>query len=207
IQSPSWYMESLGSGCYAGQYLLQEGVDTLIASITDSCGYVTNGTQCRFCALSHNSKKNVKESPASRKNHIKDALRLALQDVKKYASVNLTGGNTFTPDHGALGYIEFIEAIRNVSDIPICIEMSPPDNIIYLKKLHDAGASAVMMNIEMLDSHSVMFWGKDVEETKKYLETLKKIFETISDNKYVITVLGHIFSNKVTHFELKKIEK
>ena len=65
----------------------------------------------------------------------------------------------------------------------------------------------VMMNIEMLDSHSVMFWGKDVEETKKYLETLKKIFETISDNKYVITVLGHIFSNKVTHFELKKIEK
>ena len=65
----------------------------------------------------------------------------------------------------------------------------------------------VMMNIKILDSHSVMFWGENVEETKKYLETLKKIFETISDNKYVINVLGHIFSNKVTHFELKKIEK
>ena len=171
IQSPSWYMESLGSGCYAGQYLLQEGVDTLIASITDSCGYVTNGTQCRFCAISHNSKNNVKESPASRKNHIKDALRLALQDVKKYASVNLTGGNTFTPDHGALGYIEFIEAIRNVSDIPICIEMSPPDNIIYLKKLHDAGASAVMMNIEMWneDDRKYIMPGKSVIQKADYM--------------------------------------
>lgn len=173
IQSPSWYMEEIGSGCYAGQYLLQEGKDTLIASITDSCGYVTNGTQCRFCAISHNSKNNVKESSANRKNHIKEALRIALQDNKKYASVNLTGGNTFTQDRGALGYVEFIKAIRNVSDIPICIEMSPPENSSFLEILQAAGASAVMMNIEMWNEteRKQVMPGKSAIQKSEYIRS------------------------------------
>lgn len=64
----------------------------------------------------------------------------------------------------------------------------------------------VMIFIKMLERIPLMFWGPE-EEQRKHMETMKKIFETVSDNKYSITVLGGMIGSNDTYFELKKIEK
>lgn len=175
IASPPWYMDDIGNGCYAGQYVLREGLHTLICSISDSCGYAAKGNQCHFCAIAHHSVHNVREDQQSRIKHIKKALSTALQSFEEVKSINLTGGNTMTADRGASRYIEYIQAIRKESAIPICIELSPPGNLSSLHKLKDAGADAVMMNVEIWDkkSRKTLMPGKSIISRENYVTAWK----------------------------------
>ena len=171
IMSPPWYMDDVGDGCCAGQYVLREGLNTLICSISDSCGYAAKGTQCHFCAIAHHSEHNVREGRQSRIKHIKKSLSAALQSSEEVGSINLTGGNTITVDRGASRYIEYIQAIRKKSAIPICIELSPPGNLSSLQQLKDTGADAVMMNVEIWDKkyRKAVMPGKSIISREEYV--------------------------------------
>lgn len=66
VQSPQWYLDMISNGNHVGQYILREGADTLICSITKSCGYVYHNQQCRFCAISANSTHNTSKNEDER---------------------------------------------------------------------------------------------------------------------------------------------
>lgn len=172
IKPPTWYMEDVGDGCFAGQYVLREGLDTLICSISDSCGYAFTGTQCRFCAIAHHSGHNVCEKPSQRAAHIERALFSALHSDNEIQSINLTGGNTTANDRGASRYVEYINSIRKESTIPICIELSPPGNLSSLSELKDAGANAVMMNVEIWnhERRKAIMPGKSTIRREEYIK-------------------------------------
>ncbi|GHU48883.1 hypothetical protein FACS1894127_0540 [Clostridia bacterium] len=153
IDTPEWYMESVGLEKHAGDYLLQEGTSTLIASITDSCIYANSNRPCAFCGIGKDC--NVHAYSDEREQQIFKSLDFAFANgIERYGSVNLTGGNSDNPHYrGIENYIPFIRYIRNKGDIPICLEVSPPQELEILKQCVDIGVNAFMMNIEIWDEN------------------------------------------------------
>lgn len=176
LDAPSWYKKKVTEEYYAGQYLLREGVNTLICSISNSCGYVAKNAQCRFCAIGKNTSNNINELDQERKRNIIKALSIAVKDAQKIEkSINLTGGNTFSDDRGASRYIDFVKSIRSETSIPICIEMSPPKGDTLLIALKEVGADGVMMNIEVWDESLRQMYmpGKALIQRSEYIQSWK----------------------------------
>ncbi len=175
VQTPTWYKQKVNSKRSAAQYVLREGESTLICSITDSCGYVSKNVQCRFCAIGENA-CHPNEPSEERKENILQAIKFALNDRQEdETSINLTGGNSFAADRGASRYEEYIRDIRKISNIPVCIELSPPDSDDSLKMLKDCGCNAVMMNIEVWDKkiREIIMPGKSKIERDRYVSAWK----------------------------------
>jgi biotin synthase-like enzyme len=63
--------------------------------------------------------------------------------------LNLSGGTYKNPDFMTDYYIDFVKKIREFSSCDITIELAPPRELSKLKELHEAGCSAVIMNIEI----------------------------------------------------------
>ena len=168
LNAPSWYKKKVAVKHYAGQYLLREGVNTLICSISNSCGYVAKNVQCRFCAIGKNTFNNISESDQERKYNIIKALSIAVNDEQ-------TGGNTFSDDRGASKYIDFVKSIRSETSIPICIEMSPPKGDSSLIALKEVGVNGVMMNIEVWDESLRQMYmpGKALIQRSEYIHSWK----------------------------------
>lgn len=168
IKSPLWYAKDLG-GRKAGEYLLQEGTSTLIASITENCLYANQGLPCAFCAINPNKTEDITLRQTNLLNSIEVALKQPNEKI--YQSINLTGGNSEGKDRGIDDYKPYIKFIRTHSNIPICLELSPPSNLDKFKEFVDMGVNAFMMNIEIWD------------------EKLRKLFmpakSTIIKNQYI----------------------
>lgn len=172
IDTPKWYYEKLEKGNHVGQYVLREGEHTLISSITNSCGYIYNNLQCRFCAIGANS-SNIDESEGVRFNNVLEAILIAIKYYpNSFRSINLTGGNTLSSDRGLSKYLDIVKSIRDVSDIPICIECSPPEDNDSLLKLKKAGANAIMMNVEIWDMklRKLFMPGKAIIPVSRYID-------------------------------------
>jgi len=202
IQTPVWYTRIVDEAYYAGQFLLREGVSTLICSITDSCGYVAKKMQCKFCAIGNNSSHNVRENSNKRKKHVMEAILVALSDQQEVeTSINLTGGNTFTSDKGALRYIDYVTEIRRFYSIPVCIELSPPDSNQVLDELKKSGVDAVMMNIEIWDDNirGMIMPGESQISKRRYLEAWKyavSLFGRGNVSSVIIVGLESVSSQK-----------
>lgn len=174
LEAPDWYKKKVAEEHYAGQYLLREGVNTLICSISNSCGYIAKNAQCRFCAIGKNTLNNIHESDQERKCNIIKALSIAVKDAQKIEkSINLTGGNTFSDDRGASRYIDFVKSIRSETSMSVCIEMSPPKSDTSLFALKEAGVDGVMMNIEVWDEQLRQMYmpGKALIHRSEYINS------------------------------------
>lgn len=173
--SPEWYDEKLKNGEYISNYLQKEGKDVLICSITESCCYFSKSEQCAFCALNGKMESNKHD----RMESIIEAVDIILRKDKSIKSINLTGGNLYTPDKGALQYINILKAIRKVSTIPVVVEISPPDDLEVLHDLKNAGASAIELNLEIWDEkiRNMMMPGKAKITRNRYIEAWKKSVE------------------------------
>lgn len=105
-----------------------------------------------------------------------ESFKRILECDQSAKSINLTGGNLYTNDRGARRYIPVIKAIRELTDIPIAVEMSPPEDLSILEELHDAGATAIEMNVEIWDEkiRKAIMPGKGRIDREYYVEAWKK---------------------------------
>ncbi len=193
--SPPWYDEKLKNGEYVSNYIQKEGKDVLICSITESCCYFSKAEQCAFCAL--NGKRNTNKH--DRIKSITEALILSLKKDKSIKSINLTGGNLYTPDKGALQYINILKEIRTISNIPVVVEISPPDDLKVLQELKDAGATAIELNLEIWDEkiRKMMMPGKAKITRNYYIKSWKKavLFEEENVSSAIIIGLESVESS------------
>lgn len=172
LESPAWYDYKLKNGRYISDYIQKEGRDVLICSVSSSCCYFSKNEQCAFCAL--NGGIITKED--DRLDYIIEALKIILTEDDTIKSINLTGGNLYTSDRGASQYIRILKEIRSISNIPVAIEMSPPEDLKILEDFHKYGATAIEMNVEIWDDkiRKMMMPGKAQIKREYYIEAWKK---------------------------------
>ena len=107
------------------------------------CCYDTPTKKCRFCSI-----KPTEEQTVVPAEEVVEGLRALFKLTDKY-SINLGGGTYINPDHMARYLIEIIEGVRTFTHNPISVEMAPPADLSLIKALRNAGASSLIMNLEV----------------------------------------------------------
>jgi hypothetical protein len=144
---PEWYQLNTSQGLPMPKVLIVEGVRTLIGTVRNTCDYFKIGKQCTFCALGpYSGIKN--KTPQD----FVDTIQAATSYSENY-QLHLTGGNVLNRgDRGILDYLDYVAEIRRISNIPISIEISPPENLDDIKRAVDAGVNAFSINLEIWDN-------------------------------------------------------
>lgn len=109
------------------------------------CCFDTPGRKCKFCSIKITETQTV--VPAQEVvNGLKELFKL----TDKY-EINLGGGTYGSPDQMVLYLTEIIKGIREFTNNGISVELAPPKDLSLLTTMHDAGASSLIMNLEIAD--------------------------------------------------------
>jgi radical SAM superfamily enzyme YgiQ (UPF0313 family) len=166
----------------------------LIAAIYNRCEFWQNDEQCLFCSIDV-------AGPMKRKSpkQIAEAVTVAFE-ANPRSTLDLTAGNTLSTDHGALMYLDVLRAIKERVDIPICVELSPPDENKYLDMLFEAGADAFMMNLEVGDEklRRLLCPGKSKIPRDRYFEAWEYALGLVGRNKVSSVLIAGLESKEST---------
>lgn len=173
IDPPNWYKT-------CGDVFLQEGKNTLISAILNDCCYFHKDEECKYCELGYGGDKGFKKV-----KDIVNAVKIALEENPDIY-VHLTGGNTYASDHGGLYYLKYVKAIREIDkNVPISLEMSPPDDVGVIEQLVEAGVNGFSINIEVWndEKRKEICPGKSKISKEKYFAAWKKGVELLGKFK------------------------
>ena len=109
------------------------------------CCYDKPAFKCKFCSIKPTDTQKV--VPVE---EVVEGLKALFALTDKYA-INLGGGTYLHPDNMARYLIEIIKGVRTFTAAPISVELAPPSDISLIKQLHEAGASSLIMNLEVAD--------------------------------------------------------
>lgn len=143
---PRWYGQSTSDGTPMSRVVSAHCDTSLYTAIYQGgCDYWYKDQMCAFCAM-----KIDQKSQWRRIEPIIEVVKAALAE-NPAAEISFGGGTRKTPDKGAKHKSEAIAALRRECDIPVCVEMAPPDTDDWLDRLHDSGCSSILLNIELWD--------------------------------------------------------
>ncbi len=149
VPSPQFYEASLSDGTPMTHIALVHGTNCLATTIVQHCDYFNQGLECRYCSIPVSLKRGntiLRKSPEQFLQVLSSAQREGCAN-----HLTLTMGSPGRPDRGAQEYIHFVSAIREKSDVPIHVQLEPPDSIDYLRGLKDAGVDSVGIHLEIYD--------------------------------------------------------
>ncbi len=178
---PKWYNHKLSNGKYVTDYVQLEGDNVLICSISRTCCYFSKNEACRFCCLNNGCAEETEqeyfESVCEAFEHILLNTPQSNQINGKKLTINLTGGNQYTKNKGAERYIKLVQRIREINpEVPIAIEMSPPEDLSLLQLFKNIGVTAIEMNVEFWndDARKELMPGKSKIPKEYYMDVLTK---------------------------------
>ncbi|MBD3159271.1 MAG: radical SAM protein [Candidatus Lokiarchaeota archaeon] len=149
VPQPRFYDKETDDGISYKKIALLHGKGTLATTLYQTCRYWECGTQCRFCTipLSYRNGRTLLEKKPSKLAEV-----VAVAEEEGVAEdVLLTTGTPPSDDMGALRMENTIQAIREISDIPIGVQFEPPQEKSYIARVSEAGADAIGMHIEIAD--------------------------------------------------------
>lgn len=113
-----------------------------------NCSYVQEGKGCKFCGLNTLSKDEMVQL---RPDFLAEIVHIAIQENPTY-EINLSGGTCCSPDI-AIDYLASIcsAIVSKCGKTTISVECAPPEDPRSLSRLKDAGASAIVMNLEIFN--------------------------------------------------------
>lgn len=109
------------------------------------CCFDRPGMKCKFCSIETTPTQTI--VPAQ---EVVAGLKALFELTDRY-SINLGGGTYRNPDFMAEYLAEIVRGVRTFTDTPISLELAPPSNIDLLAQLKEAGASSLIMNLEVAD--------------------------------------------------------
>ncbi len=124
-------------------------LDSFASTVFQRCVYWGTGDQCHFCAIgtSLSSGKTIPvKTPAMLAEVAEAAARL---DGAK--DVTLTTGSPNRADRGAPYMAKCAAAIRDAADLPIQVQIEPPDDFKWFAELKDSGVEALGVHLETFD--------------------------------------------------------
>ena len=89
----------------------------------------------------------------------------------------MTTGTSNGADRGARHLVRCVRAVKGVlSNLPIQVQIEPPADLAWIKRLHAAGATAIGIHIESLDHEVRERWtpGKAKVSTAEYEEAWRE---------------------------------
>ncbi|MBR6765237.1 MAG: hypothetical protein IKM06_02005 [Clostridia bacterium] len=152
-----------------------------------SCCFDTPESKCKFCSLECKNKAPIEAEVLS------DAIKKLFEMIPHW-TLNFSGGTYKSPDNMVDYWIEVTKGIRKFSSCPIAIEFAPPRDLTRLEKLKEAGANAVIMNLEIADTElrSKICPGKSSISYKHYHDALEKAVKVFGWGQVSSVLIGGI---------------
>lgn len=148
LSPPDWYGQTVEG--YPITSILTQHNDQVIGAVYEWCSLFNTGEQCQFCVIDRSQKR-----PELRNIKRKSELILkALDQIPResYRGIGLNGGMTFSDARGLEQMIPLLEGIRTkLGQVPVAVEMTPPQNLDWINTFADAGGASLMMNLETWD--------------------------------------------------------
>lgn len=146
IIAPKWYFKKTSSGTRMASIFRQHGFDTLYDATFVGCDYFKMNKKCLFCSFP----KQMMD-PRRKIVQVSETVAETLKENYNY-SVALSEGAKRRPDRGWLYLSEVVKRVKQVkSDIPISVEIVPPEENEFIDLLIHSGASSIIINLELFD--------------------------------------------------------
>ncbi len=150
VPSPKFYKLKTSDGFQFSQIALLHGKNTLATTVYQHCRYWDQGLQCKFCTIPHSLSQGatiLEKTPSQ----IMEVVQAA-EEEGVIESILLTTGTPDTDDLGGQRFIDIVNGIRSVSELPIAIQIEPPLDKEWIKQIHATGVDAIGIHIETFDS-------------------------------------------------------
>jgi radical SAM protein (TIGR04043 family) len=175
LQLPEWSKKII-DGYRIGDYIRPHSPNCISGCPKLRCGYYHDKNQCKFCSL----------ATYAENNNLIDVLpeRLIVEMIKEALDFNpnyeiaLSGGTCSTEDKSARYFANICRELTSNREksFDISIELAPPDKDSYIEELYNAGATALIMNIEIAneDFRKKICPGKSGISLDRYFSAFKK---------------------------------
>jgi len=205
VPRPKFYGALLPDGTPMTHVALVHGVDCLASTIVQQCDYFSQGKECHFCSLPLSLRMGntiLRKKP--------EQFLAVLQAAEREGRANhilLTIGSQSRSDRGVRDYVEFIEVLRQHTQLPIGVQIEPPSSPNQLKFLHDVGVDTVGIHIEAFDDNvrrrycPGKFQHADYSKYSAAWKTAVKIFGRGQVSTFILLGLGDSPRKLRTGFE------
>lgn len=150
---PRWYGRETADGTPMSMVVSAHCDTSLYTAIYQGgCDYWQGDKMCQFCAMKIDQKAKWRPIES-----IIEVVKVAL-DENPAAEISFGGGTRLAPDKSARHKAEAIAELKRHVDLPVCVEMAPPDTDDWLDRLKDAGLDSILLNIEL--------WGEEARRRR-----------------------------------------
>ena len=195
VSKPKFYSKKTSDGIPMWKVALLHGTDCLATTISQKCIYVNQGRSCKFCGIELPLRSN-KTISIKKPNQFTETVEAAVDEgVCKH--ITITTGTTASADRGSELIAKVVKEVKNIFDIPIHIQIEPPEEKSYLDILADAGTDTIGIHIESFDrkTFNEVCPGKARTSLKRYYEAWKYSVELFGKNQVSSFIIAGIGEN------------
>ncbi|MEY2443169.1 MAG: hypothetical protein QOJ46_2595, partial [bacterium] len=150
VRRPRFYNLQTADGIPYEQLARLHGRHVLATTVVQTCVRYKKDSRCRFCTIEE-PLRNDETTQVKLPEQIAE-VALAAVRLDGVRQLVMTTGTSNGADRGARHLVRCVKAVKGVlSNLPIQVQIEPPDNLAWIRKLHAAGVTAIGIHVESLD--------------------------------------------------------
>ncbi|CAB4934523.1 unannotated protein [freshwater metagenome] len=195
IERPAFYDLCTADGTRYEDLARLHGTNVLATTVVQTCiRYRDEATRCRFCTI----EESLRAGTTLQVKRPEDLAEVAAAAVRLdgVTQMVMTTGTSNGRDRGAKHLVRCVEAVlAAVPGLAIQVQIEPPLDLVWIDRLHEAGAAAVGIHVESTDETVRARWtpGKAEVPIARYEEAWRRAVAVFGPNRvstYLLVGLG-----------------
>jgi radical SAM protein (TIGR04043 family) len=194
IARPRFYDLTTADGIPYEKLARMHGRRVLATTVVQTCVRYGEAERCRFCTI----EESLRSGATTQVKAPEQLAEVALAAVRldRVRQLVMTTGTSNGRDRGARHLARCVAAVRQVLPrLPIQVQIEPPADLVWIKRLHDAGTTAIGIHVESLDERVRREWtpGKATVPLERYQEAWSEAVAVFGRNRvstYLLIGLG-----------------
>jgi len=193
IPIPNFYSKLTSDNIPMKKIALLHGTDCIASTVVQKCMYWKNNQPCQFCGIEF-SLQSGSTTAVKTPQQLHEVVGAAIEE-NVCRHMTLTIGSLNRPDKGVGVYTEIVQEIKSKHNIPIHVQLEPPETMNYFDDLFEAGVDTVGIHIESFDKNvlQAVCPGKVSISLENYKKAWKYAVQVFGENQvdsYILTGLG-----------------
>lgn len=194
VRRPRFYDLQTAEGIPYERIARLHGRHVLATTVVQTCIRYKRDTRCRFCTI----EESLRSGSTTKVKLPEQIAEVALAAVRLdgVRQLVMTTGTNNAADRGARHLARCVMAVKDVlPNLPIQVQIEPPDDLTWIKRLHTAGTAAIGIHVESLDEEVRRRWtpGKAAVSLERYEEAWSEAVMVFGPNRvstYLLIGLG-----------------
>jgi radical SAM protein (TIGR04043 family) len=194
VRRPRFYNLQTADGTPYEKIARLHGRHVLATTVVQTCVRYKKDSRCRFCTI----EESLKSQETTKVKLPEQLAEVALAAVRLdgVRQLVMTTGTSNGPDRGARHLARCVMGVKDVlPNLPIQVQIEPPVNLAWIRKLRTAGVTAIGIHVESLDQEVRERWtpGKANVPIERYMQAWTEAVTVFGRNRvstYLLIGLG-----------------